>query len=482
MDIKTDISYLTLSHAWGNIEMPVLIGENLRELTETGINEESLPATFREAFEITRKLGYEWIWINSFCIVQDSAEDWGNEAPRMASVYANAVLNIAAVGKDGHSGCFRRRNPLAVAACRVGHVSLSLDRSSLRPAMQELQLLNRAWFLQERVMAPRVLYVGESQLFWECVEGSAFEDEPVIRDHLFDHLPEHRQEKKHLEDDLQLTSWEHIEDNVETSRDAWQRLLQVYCNSALTFQKDRFVALSAIKDVFQESKRLTYHNGLWAEHLPLALLWFMQRPVEKASVSTVPSWSWASLSPQRHRCHVLRYEASPSPFLDPSTVAYLLGYSAQKGDVCAELKAADQTIVGAERITLKLRGRFRQVRHGIAKDSPNEHVLFAADANFSVDEPLGRYYPDSFEPESGNQHETGLWRYDGVKTSWGLVCFAIQDEFSSSSPHYYCLVLEPYGNAEGQYQRVGYFASEDSEKDEFGGNVTGVEENTILLF
>jgi hypothetical protein len=55
-----------------------------------------LPKTFHDAVVTTRALGVQYLWIDSLCIIQDSSEDWSDQAPRMASIYGNAYVVIAA--------------------------------------------------------------------------------------------------------------------------------------------------------------------------------------------------------------------------------------------------------------------------------------------------------------------------------------------------------------------------------------------------
>jgi hypothetical protein len=48
-----------------------------------GENLESLPKTFRDSIQVTRALGYKYIWIDSLCIIQSTA-DWERESVKMA--------------------------------------------------------------------------------------------------------------------------------------------------------------------------------------------------------------------------------------------------------------------------------------------------------------------------------------------------------------------------------------------------------------
>lgn len=36
---------------------------------------------------------------------------------------------------------------------------------------REFPLLTRAWAFQERLLARRIIYLGQNELFWECTEG-----------------------------------------------------------------------------------------------------------------------------------------------------------------------------------------------------------------------------------------------------------------------------------------------------------------------
>ena len=86
---------------------------------ENGIDVNLLPATFRQALDITRKLGYRFIWIDSLCIIQDSKGDWAREAVLMSDVYGSAECNVAAVGADSFVCCFTKRNPLSLITCAL---------------------------------------------------------------------------------------------------------------------------------------------------------------------------------------------------------------------------------------------------------------------------------------------------------------------------------------------------------------------------
>lgn len=67
--------YITLSHCWGEAIFLKLIKTTFPMLRQ-GIPFEDLPATFRDAVNVCRELGVQYIWIDSLCIFHDSRSDW----------------------------------------------------------------------------------------------------------------------------------------------------------------------------------------------------------------------------------------------------------------------------------------------------------------------------------------------------------------------------------------------------------------------
>jgi hypothetical protein len=115
----TSQGYIALSHCWGTSKdsqqtpstvPPKTNTTNLENYKSAGISESSLTKTFRDALDITWKLGAEYMWIDSLCIVQDDEEDWRIESRKMGSIYGNAYLVIAAtLAKDGDHGLYCER-------------------------------------------------------------------------------------------------------------------------------------------------------------------------------------------------------------------------------------------------------------------------------------------------------------------------------------------------------------------------------------
>lgn len=87
--------YMTLSHRWGAASFLKLTLSKLPDLVK-GFSIAELPQTFQDAIVVAQRLGCQYLWIDSLCIIQDSTEDWLHEAGLMGEVYANSHCNIAA--------------------------------------------------------------------------------------------------------------------------------------------------------------------------------------------------------------------------------------------------------------------------------------------------------------------------------------------------------------------------------------------------
>lgn len=98
--------YIALSHCWGLACIATTTTSNFTARKQN-IAIKELPKTFQDAIEITRGLGVHYLWIDSLCIIQDSEADWERESSKMASIYKNAYLTVAASrSSDGSGGCF----------------------------------------------------------------------------------------------------------------------------------------------------------------------------------------------------------------------------------------------------------------------------------------------------------------------------------------------------------------------------------------
>lgn len=91
--------YAALSHCWGMpspSNSPFKTETHNYDKMRAGIIFDSMQPLFQDAVVTTWKLGVQYLWIDSICIIQDSKSDWEAESAKMGSVYRNAYFTIVA--------------------------------------------------------------------------------------------------------------------------------------------------------------------------------------------------------------------------------------------------------------------------------------------------------------------------------------------------------------------------------------------------
>ena len=183
---SASIGYTALSHCWGTPTSRPLITnlDNLASRKER-IRFDELPLTFQDAVTTTRKLGIQYLWIDSLCIIQDSPSDWAQEAGRMALVYAGSFCTLSALSShNSHGGFFRVAEKERDFVFRYD-LTLGSQRIRVFPAEPNHwalhgPLMERAWTLQERELSNRIVHFSRDELLWECKTLRASADLPWL--------------------------------------------------------------------------------------------------------------------------------------------------------------------------------------------------------------------------------------------------------------------------------------------------------------
>lgn len=311
--------YLALSYRWGTATITKTLRGNL-DTHMKSIPAATLSKTFQDAFIITRRLGFQYIWIDSLCIIQDYVEDWAKEAMQMASIYTNAAMTISAsVSDSAYSGLFypyvTDYSPkLALHSIRGTAVDdfFLTNRvvSSFENDVEKGSLSSRGWYLQERLLSRRILHFGASQLHWQCLSGiwsasstkNPAETSCWILNNQFlgaSSLPV----AKPKETPAIFTELRQV--YAHQPHGTWYHMLRDYTARSLTNSSDKLPALTGLAAAFAEKTKDLYLNGLWIHGLPEGLLWSspglgFDGFDSKSNFSApngyrAPTWSWASL-------------------------------------------------------------------------------------------------------------------------------------------------------------------------------------------
>jgi len=89
-----EIQWATLSHCWGSSRDEITTTSNIED-RKRKLEVAELPILYRDAIQIVKKLGIQYVWIDSLCIIQGSKSDWSSESSKMDQYYSGAYLDIS---------------------------------------------------------------------------------------------------------------------------------------------------------------------------------------------------------------------------------------------------------------------------------------------------------------------------------------------------------------------------------------------------
>jgi hypothetical protein len=349
-------SYAALSYCWGsndNAAPPLMTTRENIESFRKSINLIDIPQTIQDAIAVAIALGFKYLWVDSFCIIQRDRKDWEKAAGRMAQVYQNATLTIAVlVARESAEGFLQY--PLREWAVRLPFFDLDGDgkspgnqlgefvirrdaiirRHDTSPYVDQIECsrwASRAWTLQEDFLSRRTLFFGYRNAFFECQANMQFEG---CRWTEFLTSPNRRSYiRKSLEAERSLVGFVHnfhpdhfLSRLADPSRRSGQvlekleeqffkvtkldksnavenvmqwsvpSLMHDYTRRAMTNPTDRLIAFHGMAEVIAKYTRQKYKAGIFSGRLPKNLFW---RPTNFRSAESnalnLPSWSWASV-------------------------------------------------------------------------------------------------------------------------------------------------------------------------------------------
>ena len=362
--VSSGINYLSLSHSWGPPPDPSapIGGRGDTVLTESKLSAwqqdiplDDLPLTFQHAVTVCAALGFEHIWIDSLCILQDSRADWQTQSAVMGDVYKFAWLNIAAMSSisdyDGFITEFRDprvefgfRAPFASILGRQeqecnsddqrcillpGKAKLLWNFASDIPATTSLNapLFTRGWVFQERSLARRTLGFVKNTVYWACDEYSRGERPDwahgglaseglrgtlhgvletagkVASDGVASNVPLTRMTLSH----------QHARDLLDAVDTRWFLAVTSYTLCNLTQPTDKLIAISSVARELSHTRIMParYLAGLWDANIPFQLGWLnvngARTPRRKCMGEAgyvAPSWSWASVQAPVQPCFI----------------------------------------------------------------------------------------------------------------------------------------------------------------------------------
>jgi hypothetical protein len=349
-DIDPSSRYVALSHRWGPPPPPGPVESNDKppmirttvasdlsmpeqhhhqhqsspqiQTTPSAIRERpipltQLPRTFRDAVEVTRAIGAQYLWIDSLCIVQDDPHDWHNESQRMERVYASAYCTLAAIrasspedgflaaaaavapslppgeGNGGGGKVWREGGREVVVVNEAGekggvedeiYVCEMVDDFDEHVSRSELQ--RRGWVLQERALSRRTIHFTDKQTYWECGMGIRCETLTMMRN-----------EQAAFLGDSNFPKYADARSRGKRIK-LIQGLYEQYSAMQLTYAKDRPAAIRGLEARLVQTIGGPGGHGVFRNHMHRYLLWKrrgengLERITNFPPDEQVPSWSW----------------------------------------------------------------------------------------------------------------------------------------------------------------------------------------------
>ncbi|KAI6765928.1 hypothetical protein HG530_006998 [Fusarium avenaceum] len=309
--------YVALSYRWGALEAVwQTTTENLDSRREQ-FSIDELPKTLSDTVRVTKDLGFRWLWIDSLCIVQNDRDDWAREAVKMAHVYENAIVTIAAdSSQNAKAGLHNdksvskldrdhsvqitntlstgQKSSIIVFGFRQTKVDSPVTKiRNMGDLLSHCSLRDRGWTMQERILSPRIIHYASDQLYWECYHG----------------IQESEDKLRWMGQNSNITKTAHrvksAKDDETKARELrkmlhyWYVLLVGgdYSHRTLTYGDDKLVAIGGVAKAFNDIAPLGYMAGHWGEtdkDLIRSLCWSRGSPGRKSPDYRAPSWSWAS--------------------------------------------------------------------------------------------------------------------------------------------------------------------------------------------
>lgn len=318
--------YIALSHCWGTEPVFSTTSKNLSQL-RARIDFSNLPPTFRDTMRCAQGLGITYVWIDSLCIIQDDLLDWQVESAKMASIYHDAYLVVAAGSSTSAQGGLFYERPNLIRGRPLeskegsGTFDLLVQQEvphghGIFPSAMVLSPINdRAWCMQERILARRSVSFFKEELIWECHScldcecGNITSSNPVSDNanlDSYDMTALWLGSQNALFGDSFTITYKRKPYTFFSSMDSilneWRHLtVPAYTKKSLSKPRDRLPAAAGIASLIARRYDLEYLAGIWRADLKYGLMWSVppsQELLPGPDDYIAPSFSWASVNRQ----------------------------------------------------------------------------------------------------------------------------------------------------------------------------------------
>lgn len=293
VDVPVDSSrprYLALSYVWGSVSQPVLT----RAVSETwhaegGLRAEDLPKTIADAIQLAEMIGYEYIWVDALCIIQDEHDTRHHQIAQMHTIYQQADATIVAA--DG-SNCNEGLTGVSAPGSRMkrhsrndlpGGLRLQMVPLSTRHSIQDSIWRTRGWTFQEELCSRRSIVFLPEVVVFSC-PSAVWREDLQLKDGAM------LQRDEGLESVYELLLSRGILEPRENISQ-FQKLVKQYMHRTLRWTKDIEDAFAGVAGMLKPTLGPIYH-GIPEEAFDEVISGCWSGSTTLHRREGFPSWSW----------------------------------------------------------------------------------------------------------------------------------------------------------------------------------------------
>jgi hypothetical protein len=179
--------YCGLSYVWGAMKQRLSCSRKNIDYLQLPGGVDGCSRTVEDAIVLVKSLGFQYLWVDVLCVLQDDEEDKMMHVNNMHRIFQASSLNILVASQGGSEagipGISSNRRIQLGAPITHG---FDLYTTASQPTVGRDWLLlqspyvTRAWTLQEELMSSKALIVLDDQICWHCMRGCYFEDLDVL--------------------------------------------------------------------------------------------------------------------------------------------------------------------------------------------------------------------------------------------------------------------------------------------------------------
>jgi hypothetical protein len=302
------MEFIALSYVWGTN-----VNEQMRQSDERG--HPVLPQTIGDAMKVTLELGFEYLWVDRYCIPHNDDRVKHIQIANMDLIYNCATLTIVAAG--GRNSAFGlhgiSRSRLPQPSITVGEYDVVSALSNPVRDVKNSMWMNRGWTYQEALLSKRRLIFTEKQVYFECGGATFMETVAEPEEIMFAQADAAMKREIHYGNIGNLLDTRHrlfpADYLGQIREDPWliQHRLAEYTVRSLTFESDTLNAFLGILRHFRNPECtisqvwgvpvLWSSTAKWSaiEGFATGLCWTGFFPATQVIErrSEFPSWSWA---------------------------------------------------------------------------------------------------------------------------------------------------------------------------------------------